>query len=291
MHNFTKPSKAVADSLVDVGKSLHSSKKEFFASNKATLEALYLQYDVLAGKDELHTLTKKWETKPTEDDVTKKEKEENRALSNQLYGDDRPFVNKHWEYLKDNNGGETLYCPICGLHECEEMDHFVPRDEKEFPEYSAHLSNLIPLCHNCNHKKSSKFLDGAGKRIFFNAFYDVLLQRDILSCTISTSHVDGLPQVDTIINTALSNTRKPDMYILSTIGDLQLMKRFQSKAKEWLKHEMSRLALRKGQSWDVIKAEFAAMAVPAAGDPDIVHPAVFKAISESADMENWFKSL
>ena len=118
-----------------------------------------------------------------------------RRLANQLYGDDRPFVNAHWEYLTKANGGETIYCPICGMHECEEMDHFVPRDESQFPEYSAHLSNLIPLCHSCNHKKSDKFLDKNGKRIFFNAYFDILIDRTLLVCDISISDKDGMPQI------------------------------------------------------------------------------------------------
>lgn len=291
MHNFAKPAKLVADSLKDVGKSLRSQKKDFFESNKSTLEVLFNHYDTLAIRDELHTLGKQWAIKAGDDDDTKLQKQEKRHLASQLYGDDRPFVNKHWEYLKEKNDGRTLYCPMCGLHECEEMDHYLPRGEQEYPEYSAHLSNLIPLCHKCNHKKSSKFLDANGNRLYFNAFYDLLMQRDILSCTISINPTDGLPQIATSISPSLSSSKKPDMYVISTIGDLELMARFESKAKEWLRYEMSRLSLRAGQSWNEIKKEMAAMASPVADDSDIVHPAVLKAISESKEMETWFNGL
>ncbi len=291
MHNFVKPVKTVNDSLTMVGKGLHSPKKEFFEANHATLQALYLNYDVLAGKDGWHLLKQQWPIKLDDDPETKRQIGEKRKWANQLYGEDRPFVNNHWEYLTKQNSGETLYCPICGLHECEEMDHFVPRDETQFPEYSAHLSNLIPLCHNCNHKKSTKFLGKSGERLFFNAFYDVLKKRDILICNITLCPEDGLPQIEANYNPSLTKTDKPDKYILSTIAELDLMVRFDAKAKHWLKYEMNRLVYRKGQNWDMIKGEMKALSVPVANDPDIVHPAVLGAIANSAVMENWFKSL
>lgn len=291
MHNFTKPIKTVQDSLITVGKGLHSPKKEFFNANKTTLETLFMNYDVLASKDELHLLTQQWPFVPGDDEETKKQIGEKRKWANQLYGDDRSFVNSHWEYLTQQNGGETLYCPICGLNECEEMDHFVPRDENQFPEYSAHLSNLIPLCHKCNHKKSTKFLGVAGERLFFNAFYDVITNRNILICYISVSPQDGLPKIEAKCNPTLDATNKPDKYILSTILELDLIVRFDSKAKYWHKYEMNRLVYRKGQDWDLIKAEMKALSAPMAKDPDIVHPAVLGAIANSSVMENWYKSL
>lgn len=291
MHNFAKPVKTVGDSLDIVGKGLHRPKKEFFDANYAILQALYLNYDVLAEKDELHLLQQQWPIDPNDVPEIKRQIGENRKWANQLYGEDRPFVNSHWEYLTKQNRGETLYCPICGIHECEEMDHFVPRDENQFPEYSAHLSNLIPLCHNCNHKKSTKFLGGSGERLFFNAFYDVLKKRDILICNITVNTKDGLPQIETKCNPSLTMNNKPDKYILSTIAELELMDRFDAKAKYWLKHEMNRLVCRKGQNWDMIKDEMKAISVPMENVPDIVHPAVLGAIANSTVMELWFKTL
>lgn len=291
MHNFAKPEKTVDDSLKLVGKGLRSPKKEFFATEKNTLKSLYEDYDIKAERDELHLLTKKWQTEPGDDDAVKAAKADKRHLANQLYGDDRPFVNEHWEYLKTKNNGETLFCPICGLGECEEMDHFVPRDESEYPEYSAHLSNLIPLCHSCNHKKSSRFLDNTGKRIFFNAFYDVIAERNILVCDITVSPKDGLPQINIKCNPALSSSSKPDMYVLSTIADLDLLPRFDTRARQWLRYEMNRLVQRAGQDWSVIVTEMIPLAKPIANNPDIVYPAVLDAIVNSSVMESWFKAL
>jgi len=291
VHNFKKTSKSVCDSLNDVGKGLHEPKKSFFKQKRATLESLYKNYDMLAVKDELHTLTRNWKYTTAMNLAAKKSIDVSRSRANQLYGDDRPFVNEHWESLTQLNGGGTLYCPICGLHECEEMDHYVPRDVTQFPEYSAHTSNLIPLCHSCNHKKSSKFLDSSGRRIYFNAFYDILTTRDLLVCSISRNPTDGLPQISTTLNAVLTNAKKPDVYILSTIADLGLMERFEAKARLCLKKEMTRLSGRVGQDWDVIKAEMESLSKPSSSDPDIVTPAVLRAISGSKIMEDWFKSL
>lgn len=291
MHNFVKPTVATADALKEVEKYLHSPKKEFFASHVALLEALYDAYDIIASKNELHMLTPYWQILAKDDDGIKQSKKDNRHLAYEMYGSERPFVNAHWEAVTKANGNETLYCPICGLNECEEMDHFVPREENLYPEYSAHLSNLIPLCHSCNHKKSNKFLDKKGTRIYFNAFYDILTRRDILVCNIISSPIDGMPQITTNLNPTLNAAQKPDVYILSTIDDLDLLTRFQSQAKLLFKKEMNRLAARAGQDWAQIQIEFAAISSPVGGEPDVVYPAVMKAISESAVMESWFKSL
>lgn len=291
MHNFVKPSTPVKDALNSVKKGLQSPKKEFYAKNETVIETLYDSYDKMATNDELHKLAPFWQINPEDDKKTIGSKKVKRHLAYKLYGSKRPFVNDHWEAVKKSNGGETLYCPICGLNACEEMDHFVPREEDLFPEYSAHLSNLIPLCHNCNHKKSTKFLDTNGNRIFFNAFYDLLSKRDILECRIISSPLDGMPQIKTDVSSGLTKSKKPDMYILSTITDLDLLKRFQAKAKLHFKKEMSRLSVRAGQDWAQIKTEFAVLSTLGTEEPDVVYPAVMKAISESPIMEAWFKSL
>lgn len=279
MHNFVKSTVAIDDNLREVGKKLHSPKKEFFAANKDILSSLYNNYDELAAKDELHTLQPHFSSKAE------------RHLVYELYGSERPFVNAHWENLTRINGGETLFCPICGLNECEEMDHFVPREEEKYPEYSAHLSNLIPLCHSCNHKKSAKFLNDINDRIYFNAFYDILNDRELLCCSIELSTLDGLPQIRVLVNPSLYFENKPDKYILSTIQDLDLLPRFQTRAKSLFKKEINRLQSRVGQSWDLIKNEMLTQSTPVAGDPDIVYPAVLKAIGESDIMEAWYNSL
>ena len=291
MHNFKKPQKSIADSLKEVGAGLKSPKKEFFAKNKDRLSILFADYNKKAANNTLHTLKTEWGINANDDEDAKNTKIENRKNANELYDSNRPFVNKHWEALKNSNNGEMPYCPICGLNECEEMDHYVPRDEDKFPEYSTHLDNLIPLCHSCNHKKSNKFIDKNGERLYFNAYYDKLEYRDILVASIELSDLDGLPQIVLSVNPKLSKTAAPDKYILSTIDDLNLMQRFNERAKLQLREEMTRLSVRAGQSWDIIREEMNKMATPIDGDPDIVKPTVMRAIARSLDMEKWFNNL
>jgi len=45
------------------------------------------------------------------------------------------------------------------------------------------------------------------------------------------------------------------------------------------------------QEWAVIKSEMQGMATSIAGDPDVVTPAVMRAIAGSKEMEIWFKGL
>lgn len=292
MHNFVKSNISIADSLDEVGFKLKYPKKGFFAVNKERLKVLFMGYSQKAASNSLHTLTPEWPLQSSYDETQKNEIINKRMYAYGLYGSERIFVNKHWERLTAQNGGEKLYCPICGLHECEEMDHYVPRDHDKYPEYSAHLDNLIPLCHNCNHKKSNKFLGNDGERLYFNAYFDTLTitQRNILVGVITLSPVDGLPQIEVNVNPILSRTNAPDKYIISTIDDLGLMNRFNDKAKYWLKYEMVRISHRFGQSWKVIKNEMIELAMPLPGDPDIVHPAVLGAIANSTYMEEWFNN-
>lgn len=291
MHNFIKSDISIANSLNAVGSRLKDPKKAFFADSKETLEKLFIDYNEKAANNRLHLLRPVWAVQSSDNTATKNEKINNRQLAYGLYGSTRRFVNEHWERLKAINGGKTLYCPICGLHECEEMDHFVPRDDDQFPEYSAHLDNLIPLCHNCNHKKSNMFLGNSDERLFFNAYYDILTDRNILVGVISLSPVNGLPQINVSVNPRLLKTSVPDKYILSTIKVLSLMDRFNDRAKYCLKQEMTRLSYRVGQPWQIIRDEMNKLAIPIDGDHDIVRPAVMGAIANSTVMEEWYNTL
>ena len=288
MHNLVRSNISIADSLDEVGSGLMFPKKDFFDTNRLRLSELYADYNEKAANNELHLLRSEWAFETSDDSNTKEAKDNKRHLAYGLYESRRLFVNKHWERLKAKNGGRTLYCPICGLEVCGEMDHYVPRDHDQFPEYSAHLDNLIPLCHYCNHGKLNKFLDENGERLFFNAYYDILTNRNILVGEVSLSQ--ELPQITVSINPNLSETDIPDKYIRSTIEVLKLMVRFNEEAKKDLKKEMFRMSISKsgGRSWEVIKGEMIKVAMAFEEDHDIVYPTVLKAIANSTYMEEWF---
>jgi len=293
MHNFVRYNISIADSLDEIGSGLMAPKKSFLDANRLRLSELFADYNHKAEANDLQSLKAEWAFEATDDKFDINEKNEMRQLAYGLYESDRIFVNKHWERLKAINGGKVLFCPICGLNVCKEMDHFVPRGLNDFPEYAAHLNNLIPLCHDCNHKKSNKFLDEEKReRLFFNAYYDTLTDREILVGKVTLSPVDGLPKIEVSENPRLKKNKVPDKYILSTIEKLGLMKEFNIKAEDLFRIEMELLCLKRTRyAWKTITEEMKEFAKRIEGDHDIVRPTVFAAIAESEDMEIWFNNL
>ena len=288
MHNFVRSDISIEDLLNEVGSRLRGHQNDFFIANKDRLKVLFAEYNEKAANNALHTLVPEWKQDSRDDKATKNEKAKKKQCAYRLYGSKRRFVNELWEELTAKNGGDKLYCPICGLNYCKDMDHFVPRDVGLFPEYSAHTNNLIPLCHDCNLMKWNKFLDSDGERLYFNAYYDLLPQRNILVCDISLSPDNGDPQIVVNVDSELSETNVPDKYIRSTIKDLKLLDLFNAKAKEYLKKEMVWISKCVGRSWEVIKDDMTKVAMELEGDHDMVYPAVLRAIANSAYMEEWF---
>ena len=74
------------------------------------------------------------------------------------------------------------YCPSCGIEKLEEVDHYMPKEH--YPEFTLFPLNLIPICPKCNRKKSDKFLDGNGKRMFINFYTDDMDNLDFLNVNI-----------------------------------------------------------------------------------------------------------
>lgn len=238
MHNFKRNPISIDDNLSRVGKGLHSAQSTFFNAEKSQLKKAFLQYDACATTNpvSLERLQPIWADEPTDSQTLKDDKEEKRDRSFNLYGSNRPFVNEHWEALKNVNGGTLLMCPICGLDPCSEMDHYMPRSL--FHEYSSHASNLIPLCHDCNQDKHDYWLNSKGKRYFFNAFFDKLPAK-IIDCAISISH--GYPQAKISVCSGLDAAKYYDAVVLRTIKKLKLLDKFQAATDALMRSEIQRL--------------------------------------------------
>ena len=138
--------------------------------------------------------------------------------------------------MKAANGGNVLMCPICGLEECSEMDHYLPRSL--FHEFSSHTSNLIPLCHDCNHNKHDYWLNSKGERYFFNAFFDRLPAK-IIDCKITIRN--GFPHVKVSMNNGLNKANYYDSIVLRTFSMLELLRKIQMKADMFMRSETQRL--------------------------------------------------
>jgi len=65
---------------------------------------------------------------------------------------------KSFQYIKlrrERAKQQLGCCPYCGLPGSLTLDHYLPRDVKRFPHYSALEMNLVPACYGCQIKKSN----------------------------------------------------------------------------------------------------------------------------------------
>lgn len=92
-------------------------------------------------------------------------------LIRQLY--DSRLVSKEgrgrWAYDKIRTSAK--YCPYCTFGEVYEVDHFMPK--LGFRELNICPTNLIPICHPCNHIKLSDPPEAAD-RYLLHPYYDRL---------------------------------------------------------------------------------------------------------------------
>lgn len=57
-------------------------------------------------------------------------------------------------YVRDLLLDAVPVCPYCGVGETAELDHVLPRSV--WPEFTIHISNLVPACRKCNGNKSDR---------------------------------------------------------------------------------------------------------------------------------------
>ncbi|WP_193182793.1 HNH endonuclease [Nisaea sediminum] len=75
-------------------------------------------------------------------------------------------------------------CPYCSLDQNPDLDHILPK--ARFPEYSLYGRNLVPICPNCNRKKSKRLYTRVGReRIFLNPLFEPSVEGQILEAEIS----------------------------------------------------------------------------------------------------------
>lgn len=231
MHNLKKNTKSIEDAYTDAKKGLHKDKASFMETNEKRYKDYCQDYDKKASEGKLNELVPLW----VKDDNPKSEYN----LSKELYSASRPIVTNHWKTLQNNNPDSKfddveLLCPICSLKPVEETDHFAPRST--FPEYSCHLTNLIPLCHSCNHDKSENWLDRNGKQIFFNAFYDNIDFYKIFEININYDSGNQTMIPNVTLSTTLDPINNPVHFrVKSTCEELHLLKEYNSRISSILR--------------------------------------------------------
>lgn len=77
--------------------------------------------------------------------------------------------------LNDLRNNKLLFCPSCGEDgNPETLDHYLPKDK--YPEFSTLVSNLTPMCFECQLKKKTAYLDENGLRIYIHPYFDNINQ-------------------------------------------------------------------------------------------------------------------
>jgi len=243
MHNIIHTRLSSEEGLILAGKGLHkkviaededgnkievdNEKKNVYDEIKEELRLKYLEYDRLANPIQLENIIQLW----TNDNDADRRYRDNVS---DLYSRERPFISRLWEEVTKSNEGKTIICPICEAKPVIELDHYVPREV--MPEYSVHVLNLIPLCHECNHTKLAKWLNADGKRIFFNAYFDKVPQVSIIMAAISSIGGNEYPSVKIVVNDDVDMAVEENRIALSTIKELKLIENvYQYKADEVLR--------------------------------------------------------
>lgn len=277
---------SIDDNFEAVRSRLHDDKRRFMVDNEVSIKGSWNDYATRMRSNPcgLHELTQLWEIEDNDTASEKDRKQGCRDISYELYGSDRPFVNKHMENLKTANGGEDIVCPICGIKLWDEVDHHIPR--AWFPEFSGLCFNLIPLCHDCNHEKSDLWLDDDGNRLIFNAYVDSECDDFLVSIL---SIVNGFPK----ITLSLANSIAP--IILSTLNKLKLLSKYQREADNILRTEITRIETvfseRRNANidkWSEIKNDYSAFSANI--NFKYIERLVYNEIATSAILERWLIS-
>lgn len=255
MHNFTKSDVSINDAYARAKYKLHYPRRNFLDNLEEEIKELYQQYDEKAENNQLETLESLWaegDTITIEKESGEQEQFNRNKLAYDLYSSNKVLINEHWGNIQRLNNryvcDTELLCPICGVRYCSEMDHYAPRGEGKFPEYSIHLTNLIPLCHECNSDKHEHWtitVGGVKKRIWFNAYFDHI---DVDNIFISNIRIiNNLPKITVEINPVLTTANPIHDVMIRTINKLNLCslyakeirRKFTSKKAE-LKKELVR---------------------------------------------------
>lgn len=163
---------------------------------------------------------------------------EERDTFKSMYDNNAAIRASIWQNLERVNGNAKIVCPLCGAALADELDHYVPRES--YPEYSIHIQNLIPLCHDCNHKKGVKWLDGANqRRLFFNAYFDQLSMQRLFHVNVSIRNDFPYVNVDLVSNSEITSL---EMWReASTCYELDLPMRYSENANYKIRTETSKI--------------------------------------------------
>lgn len=84
---------------------------------------------------------------------------------------DQTQANRRLKHVRQQLFASVDLCPVCGIDPPTELDHVLPR--VDYKALSIYVRNLVPLCHQCNHRKLAGFAE-PGEMSFVHAYFDLL---------------------------------------------------------------------------------------------------------------------
>lgn len=242
MRNIKHTSSTSEEGLISAGKGLHhrirdekgkmvvNARYEAYSIHVGDLKKAFKEYDNLTNPCRLESLSKMSFSTVHGD-----------AIGN-LYSREKAFIKTLWHEVTYNGDGEYIVCPLCGQKTVTDLDHYVPR--AIMPEYAVHVLNLIPTCHECNNDKGDKWLNHQGKRIIFNAYFDVLPDvSNLLDCQLSIESESDFPHVTITLNeTAITEAGEIGRLVKSTYNNIENVRiLWQQKASHTIKNKTNEI--------------------------------------------------
>lgn len=222
MRNLTPCRMTSLESLEAFGKGLHKKVKkngieepnpsyDIYHDENVNLKVYYAEYDAKTIPCKLEELQSHYT------DATKRE-----MLYN-MYDRSRQYMVDLWDEVAKVDGVLQM-CPLCGKHEVTDWDHYIPRSV--MPEYSMLVHNLIPTCTYCNGDKHGNWVEN-GKRVFFNAYYDVMPDlHDVINIRIEISNDTDTPMVAVGLKPLSEKAPDNNRIVHSTIEKLELIRNY-----------------------------------------------------------------
>lgn len=125
--------------------------------------------------------------------------------------------------LDNLNPKHESKCLFCGIGECDEMDHYLPKEH--FPQYSILFKNLLPICGKCNKKKGQNIPGDVSD--YLHLAYDKISIDDYLELDIKITSGNS-----PILNFKIIPTAK--QVIQNHIKALNLVKRYNKKGVQYI---------------------------------------------------------
>ncbi len=120
-------------------------------------------------------------------------------------------------------------CPICGISGPRDLDHHLPH--KTYRPLAIYVRNLIPLCHDCNHLKSSQIYEPLEQR-YVHPYFEKLPNTQFIRADINLK--SGGLLVEFCVDPSSSLPMLLQKRIAFQFERLQLNKRYQREINIYL---------------------------------------------------------